>query len=214
MSLSTPVSPASPSTPVHPFANTKSLITVIRDDHVDVEAEQEFLADFEDDDTVDTQSIRPSKSTADARSVISHEIWLDDQSLSSSTFARNAIISGWTCVGDQKLGAYVGMYSTPPSLPVTDSGAVYDCVITTKEGNAIHMLKRYNDFVRLRHLLMRSLKPNLHVYVPRLPPKSPLARYRPVFLDRRRVALQSWLRNVVLHPEIGGCLVLRQWVME
>lgn len=196
--MSTPVSPASPSTPVHPFANTKSLITVIRDDHVDVEAEQEFLADFEDDDTVDTQSIRPSKSTADARSVISHEIWLDDQSLSSSTFARNAIISGWTCVGDQKLGAYV----------------VYDCVITTKEGNAIHMLKRYNDFVRLRHLLMRSLKPNLHVYVPRLPPKSPLARYRPVFLDRRRVALQSWLRNVVLHPEIGGCLVLRQWVME
>jgi hypothetical protein len=46
-SLYVPVSPASPSTPVHPFANTKSLLTVIRDDHVDLEAEAQFLAEFE-----------------------------------------------------------------------------------------------------------------------------------------------------------------------
>jgi hypothetical protein len=26
------------------------------------------------------------------------------------------------------------------------------------QGNVIHILKRYNDFVRLRHYLMRSLK--------------------------------------------------------
>lgn len=42
-----PNSPGYPETPVHPFANTKSLLTVIRDEHVDLEAEAQFLADFE-----------------------------------------------------------------------------------------------------------------------------------------------------------------------
>ncbi|KAG8788522.1 hypothetical protein FRC15_003849 [Serendipita sp. 397] len=89
--------PTSPTTPVHPFANTKSLLTVIRDDHVDMEAETEFLAGFEDDDTVDSRSIPPSVVSVDARSVISHEIWLDDQTsgVASRTFARNAVITGF-----------------------------------------------------------------------------------------------------------------------
>ncbi|KAG8824388.1 hypothetical protein FRC19_001905 [Serendipita sp. 401] len=107
--------PTSPTTPVHPFANTKSLLTVIRDDHVDMEAETEFLAGFEDDDTVDSRSIPPSVVSVDARSVISHEIWLDDQTsgVASRTFARNAVITGWTCVGDHRAGAYVGKQPRP-----------------------------------------------------------------------------------------------------
>ncbi|PVG04366.1 Phox-like protein [Serendipita vermifera] len=202
MSHYEPTSPTTPTpaTPVHPFANTKNLLTVIRDEHVDLQAEAEFLADFEDDDTVDSRSIPPSHRSVDARSTISHEIWLDDQTtgLASYTFARDAIISGWTCVGDHRAGAYI----------------VYDCVITTKEGTTIHALRRYNDFVTLRHMLMRGLLPKQRGYVPPLPPKSPLARYRPVFLDKRRLALQHWLRTVILHPEIGGCQPLRQWVMQ
>lgn len=49
MSHYEPTSPTTPTpaTPVHPFANTKSLLTVIRDDHVDLQAEADFMADFE-----------------------------------------------------------------------------------------------------------------------------------------------------------------------
>ncbi|CAG7849588.1 SubName: Full=Uncharacterized protein {ECO:0000313/EMBL:CCA69347.1} [Serendipita indica DSM 11827] len=203
-SRSAPVSPATPETPFYPFANAKGLLTVIRDEHLDVQAEAEFLADFEDDDTVDSRSIPPSRRSVDtrseARSVISQEIWLEDQTSggASSTFARDAMITGWTCVGDQKAGAYI----------------VYDCAITTKEGNTFHILRRYNDFVRLRHSLMRTLQSNERSYVPKLPPKSPLARYRSVFLDKRRRALQHWFRTVLLHPDIGSSQALRQWVME
>ena len=42
------------------------------------------------------------------RSIISHEIWLGDHSGNSFAFARNVTINGWTFVGDQLAGAYIG----------------------------------------------------------------------------------------------------------
>ena len=57
-SRSAPVSPATPETPFYPFANAKGLLTVIRDDHLDLADEARFLADFE---------VRRQLGTADGR---------------------------------------------------------------------------------------------------------------------------------------------------
>ncbi|KAJ6608905.1 hypothetical protein B0H10DRAFT_2066212 [Mycena sp. CBHHK59/15] len=122
-------------------------------------------------------------------SVFSHEIWLGDNSGESLAFAREVKISGWTNVGDALGGAYI----------------VYDCVMKTKEGTFIHAHKRYSDFAALELELLRTLP---------LPPKAPLARYRPAFLARRRLLLEHWLATVLLHPDIGGCEAVRRWVMN
>lgn len=110
---------------------------------------------------------------------------------------------------------------------------MYDCVITTKEGLGIHALKRYSAFAqlyaRLRATLPVSTLPpyspsarprscaaqaSQQSYIPSLPPKAPLAKFRPAFLDRRRRLLQHWLSAILLHPEMGGCQAVREWVMD
>jgi hypothetical protein len=40
------------------------------------------------------------------------------------------------------------------------------------------------------------------------------AKYRPAFLDSRRRKLQTWLAAVLMHPDIGGCPAVRQWILE
>lgn len=59
-----------------------------------------------------------------------------------------------------------------------------------------------------------AMQRNLQSSVPDLPPKAPLSKYRPVFLERRRQLLQHWLSSVLLHPEIGACKAVRLWVMD
>lgn len=41
-------------------------------------------------------------------SLFSHDIWLGDRSGQSSAFSRDVTISGWTNVGDELRGAFVG----------------------------------------------------------------------------------------------------------
>ncbi|CAA7270558.1 unnamed protein product [Cyclocybe aegerita] len=97
----------------------------------------------------------------------------------------------------------------------TGAGAyvVYDIAIVTKEGTTMRVLRRYSDFERLwvglRGCLGRTALPHL----PALPPKAPLARFRPAFLENRRKHLEFWLTRVLLHPEIGGREVVRGWVL-
>ncbi|KAN0088957.1 Phox homologous domain containing protein, partial [Tylopilus felleus] len=180
----------------HPFRNATGLLVVIPD-NIDVEEESRFYDELcdEPDDRTSRASIHLSQG---APSVFSRDIWLGDNSGESRAFARDVQISGWTNVGDKLGGAYV----------------VYDCVIRTKESTTIHAHKRYSAFVELYHALRQSLPPHLHHFVPALPPKSPLSRYRPAFLDHRRRQLQYWLSAVLLHPEIGACQAVRWWVMD
>lgn len=136
-------------------------------------------------------------------SVFSHDslsIWLADNSgkESSGTFARNVQIVGWTSVGDKKGGAYI----------------VYDCAIHTKDGAVVHVHKRYSSFDQLHTNLRATLPPQQQPLIPPLPPKNPLSKFRSAFLDKRRRALQHWLASVLLHPDIGGCDVVRQWVIN
>lgn len=63
--------------------------------------------------------------------------------------------------------------------------------------------------ISLLHL-QRAQRP----FVPELPPKAPLARYRVAFLARRQRALEHWLATVLLHPDVGGCEAVRRWVMS
>ena len=92
-----------------------------------------------------------AKTRSRPASVFSHEtdstsIWLADNSGnkgSSTGFARDVQIVGWTSVGDKLGGAYI----------------VYDCAILTKEGTVIHTHKRYSAFAQLYAKLRVTLPP-------------------------------------------------------
>ncbi|KXN82024.1 hypothetical protein AN958_03297 [Leucoagaricus sp. SymC.cos] len=168
-------------------------------------------------------------------SIISNDIFLADNTGSHSTsnsFARDVSITGWTSVGD----APPASAGVKKSLKAAAHGSgsayiVYDCMITTKEAcplrlaidslshnheqsTTIHILRRYTSFVELDDTLRRTLPQHLVPSIPPLPPKNPLARFRPAFLDRRRRLLQYWLANILLHPEIGGVDAVKKWVIE
>ncbi|KIY67921.1 Phox-like protein [Cylindrobasidium torrendii FP15055 ss-10] len=191
-----PVTP----TMAHPFAHTKARLEIIPN-KIDIEEESRLYdALCENDDYSFGIRREPRVSLDYNASLFSREsqsIWLADNVGESATFARDVKISGWTSVGDAGTG-YV----------------VYDCVIKTKEGTVIHAHKRYSGFESLDRALRKTLSRTQRRLVPELPPKAPLSRYRPAFLDRRRVLLQHWLSSVLLHPDIGGSKAVRLWVME
>ncbi|KAL4066107.1 Phox homologous domain-containing protein [Scleroderma yunnanense] len=180
----------------HPFQNAEGLLILIPN-RTDIEESQPYDELGENED-VHEPSSSAVRSVRRPSSIFSHDIWLGDHSGQSSTFSRDVRIGGWTNVGDQLGGAFV----------------VYDCAIRTKEGTTIHAHKRYSAFVELYHTLKCTLPRHLLHFIPPLPPKSPFARYRPAFLDRRRLQLQYWLSSVLLHPEIGACQAVRYWVMD
>ncbi|KAJ7673827.1 Phox homologous domain-containing protein, partial [Mycena polygramma] len=195
-SASTAPSPPPPSQ-THPFAHTTSRLEIIPS-NIDVEEESRLYDDLVfDESPISAAPRRRSFSPVAPPSVFSNDIWLGDSVGESAAFAREVKISGWTSVGDALEGAYV----------------VYDCVMKTKEGTLIHAHKRYSDFASLEHELLRTLSRPLRHFIPELPPKAALARYRAAFLARRRAALETWLAAVLLHPDIGGCEVVRRWVM-
>jgi len=187
-----------PTRPTHPFANSKNLLVVIPDDAIDVEEESRLYDELCEEPTNSNRIRSRPASLTGPPSIFSNDIYLGDNSGESLAFARDVRISGWTNVGDQLGGAYI----------------VYDCVITTKEGTIMHAHKRYSAFAQLHSTLRRSLPQYQQNFLPTLPPKSPLARYRPQFIDRRRRLLQYWLASVLLHPEIGGSKPVRMWVMD
>lgn len=131
-------------------------------------------------------------------SILSNDIWLGDNSGTSSLFAREVEIRGWTSVGDKLGGAYI----------------VYECVVRNKEGNVIHTHKRYNAFEELFTALHHTLPRQQHRIIPPLPPKVSLAKYRSTFLEKRRRLLQHWLSSVLLHPDLGGCQAVRSWLLD
>lgn len=198
-----------PSEPLNrPSGDPKSLLVLIPD-RIDIEEEARFYEDLCDSAITDSSAC-PSPSglesppfitkdnNKETHSVFSREIWLGDNSGESLGFARDVEIVGWTSVGDKRNGAYV----------------VYDCAIKTKEGTVIHIHKRYSAFAHLYAKLRTSLPESQRSFVPPLPPKTPLAKFRPSFLDQRRRLLQHWLSSVLLHPDIGGCQAVREWVMD
>ncbi|GAA5967415.1 hypothetical protein JCM3765_001868 [Sporobolomyces pararoseus] len=116
---------------------------------------------------------------------------------------------------------FVKQLSIPEYHAVGSEGSgfvVYDIEIQTlptsfSAGTLIRAHKRYSAFVRLRADLVAAF-PRLRRAIPRLPPKSSLAKYRRSFLEKRRQNLAFWLTNVLLHPILGGSSIVRNWVLE
>lgn len=57
----------------------------------------------------------------------------------------------------------------------------------------MNIRKRYSEFDDFRHQLISTF-PNFEAAVPTLPPKSVISRFRPKFLEKRRVGLQYFLK--------------------
>ncbi|KAI0825559.1 Phox homologous domain-containing protein [Irpex lacteus] len=199
---------------VHTLRRSASMLEILPQE-IDVEEEMRVYEDMcdtpivgslSDEETTTTSRRRlPRSHTKRPDSIFSqdsHSIWLADNSgkgsSSTGAFAQDVQVIGWTSVGDKKGGAYI----------------VYDCAIQTKEGAVVHVHKRYSAFEQLYWRLRSTLPPYQQSLVPQLPPKNPLSKFRAAFLDKRRRALQHWLASVMLHPDVGGCQAIRQWVIN
>ncbi|GAA6028505.1 hypothetical protein JCM8097_007253 [Rhodosporidiobolus ruineniae] len=163
----------------------------------------------EDDDglTSDEDSFRfrpPSiASTTTSQRSSRREVRVEDWSeRQSSSFVRDVRIKGYHAVGSEGSGFVVFDIEIDTFSPDPASS-----------GTTIRIHKRYSAFVRLRADLLRSF-PRFRPLIPRLPPKSSLAKYRPSFLERRRQHLSYWLSSILLHPVLGGCPDVRSWILE
>lgn len=119
----------------------------------------------------------------------------------NATFVKDVKMTGYQTVGSEGSG-FVVFDVELQTLPTPQS-----------PGTVLKIHKRYSAFVQLRHNLLASY-PQFRGLVPRLPPKSSLAKYRPSFLEKRRQLLGYWLSTVLLHPILGGTAVVRDWVLE
>ncbi|KDE06177.1 hypothetical protein MVLG_03459 [Microbotryum lychnidis-dioicae p1A1 Lamole] len=182
----------------HPFAHTTALL---RRTHSADLLERDGEPPSEDDFSSDDEIFRPRPpSIASTNSQRSSRIGVlleDCTNWENHAFARDVRITGFHPVGSQNAGGFV----------------VFEIEIFTPQGTLIKLNKRYSAFVRLRADLVREY-PHFRGWVPRLPPKNSLAKYRPSFLDRRRAQLAYWLTTILLHPEAGRCALVRQWVLE
>lgn len=71
--------------------------------------------------------------------------------------------------------------------------------------------KRYSEFDQLRAELVKSF-PQSESAIPALPRKSFISRYRPEFLEKRRVGLANFLNCVLLNPEFAGSPILKDFL--
>ncbi|PKS12762.1 hypothetical protein jhhlp_000973 [Lomentospora prolificans] len=77
----------------------------------------------------------------------------------------------------------------------TNIGAfvVFNVRVETMNGSHMNIRKRYSEFDGLRRKLIQTF-PNFEAAVPPLPPKSVISKFRRPFLEKRRSALQYFLK--------------------
>ncbi|CAG7960054.1 unnamed protein product [Penicillium salamii] len=73
------------------------------------------------------------------------------------------------------------------------------------------MMTRYSEFDDLRQGLVASF-PHAKNALPALPPKSVLFKFRPKFLESRRVGLEYFLNCVLLNPEFSGSPIVKDFL--
>ncbi|GAA5904700.1 hypothetical protein JCM8208_001330 [Rhodotorula glutinis] len=168
------------------------------DDLVDDDADQ-FSSDDESFRFRPPSIASTTTSRRSSRRGVRVEDWTDRR---TGNFVRDVKITGYHAVGSEG-GGFVVFEIEIETLP---TGAA-------ARPTKIRCHKRYSAFVRLRADLLQA-DPSFRGHVPRLPPKSSFAKYRPSFLDKRRQLLAFWLSTVLLHPVVGGSPVVRRWVLE
>ncbi|KAJ5626154.1 hypothetical protein N7510_002463 [Penicillium lagena] len=91
------------------------------------------------------------------------------------------------------------------------SYVVWNCTIQTLDGGPIVVRMRYSEFDDLRQRLESSF-PHAKSALPALPPKSVIYKFRPKFLENRRVGLQYFLNCVLLNPEFSGSPIVKDFL--
>ncbi|EAW15174.1 uncharacterized protein ACLA_058320 [Aspergillus clavatus NRRL 1] len=123
--------------------------------------------------------------TEDPNSETSRGLWAK-----SVTIDEHAVVQGKTGIG-----AYV----------------VWNCKIQTLDGGPITVRMRYSEFDDLRRQLQAAF-PHAKSALPALPPKSVLYKFRPSFLESRRVGLEYFLHCVLLNPEFSGSPIVKEFL--
>lgn len=73
--------------------------------------------------------------------------------------------------------------------------------------------KRYSEFDALRRRLASEFT-QARGALPPLPPKSVLGKFKPSFLEQRRLGLQYFLNCILLNPEFSGSPILKEFLFE
>ncbi|KAB8077867.1 Phox homologous domain-containing protein [Aspergillus leporis] len=119
-----------------------------------------------------------------------------DSETSRGLWARSVSVDDHVVVqGKSGIGSYV----------------VWSCTIQTLEGGPISVRMRYSEFDDLRQKLVSSF-PHAKNALPALPPKSVLFKFRPAFLESRRVGLEYFLNCVLLNPEFSSSPVVKDFL--
>ncbi|KAF2163971.1 hypothetical protein M409DRAFT_68212 [Zasmidium cellare ATCC 36951] len=115
---------------------------------------------------------------------------------SQSCWAQSVSIDEYVVVsGPTGIGAYV----------------VWHCTVSTLKGGDLCIRKRYSEFDRLREDLVRAF-PHAEVMIPPLPRKSVVSRFRPKFLEQRKMGLEHFLNCVLLNPEFASSPILKDFI--
>ncbi|KAL4802952.1 Phox homologous domain-containing protein [Aspergillus unguis] len=131
------------------------------------------------------QAITLEDHTEDPNSETSRGLWAK-----SVTIDDHVVVQGKTGIG-----AYV----------------VWNCKIRTLEGGMILVRMRYSEFDDLRIQLVKSF-PHAKNALPTLPPKSVLYKFRPQFLESRRVGLEYFFNCVLLNPEFSSSPIVKDFL--
>ena len=116
-------------------------------------------------------------------------------------WARSAYIEDHVVIhGMTGIGAFVVWNITVETLRVSLSTSLFgigerDIVLSRYDiqGSSFRVRKRYSEFDDLRYKLLQTF-PNSAAAMPALPPKSVISKFRPKFLENRRVGLQYFLK--------------------
>ncbi|KAL4738977.1 Phox homologous domain-containing protein [Aspergillus similis] len=141
---------------------------------------------------------RASQISADGGPAITLEDHTEDPNSETSRglWAKSVTIDDHVVVqGKSGVGAYV----------------VWNCKIRTLEGGLITVRMRYSEFDDLRLKLVKSF-PHARNALPSLPPKSVLFKFRPSFLESRKVGLEYFLNCVLLNPEFSSSPVVKDFL--
>jgi len=90
---------------------------------------------------------------------------------------------------------------------------VWNITVETLHGGTMRIRKRYSEFDDLRDKLLQTF-PYSEAAMPPLPPKSVISKFRPKFLENRRIKLQYFLNCIILNPEFSGSPVLKEFLFS
>ncbi|KAI6891637.1 hypothetical protein D0869_05687 [Hortaea werneckii] len=161
-----------------------------------------------------------------------HPISLEDHTTdtaahppSESCWAQSVTIDSYTILtGPTGIGAYVVWSCSISVLPQTSStGNATSSTNNNQRSSSsshpnhhdaiLHLRKRYSEFDALRTNLVRSF-PHAEAMIPDLPRKSFVSKFRPWFLEQRRLGLEHFLNCILLNPEFASSPVVKGFVFE